>query len=172
MFLGQSRHTSIRSGSGCSSGSCMTRSGQSGTDQLPLKVRALRTAFGSFLNNAIAKSASSPGPPFDDRRWIGQLKSWTRDRETDCWPATHQHQRRSNAVNDTEETAGLMTQAALTLFRSDPSSLNNGEPSLGTVDVVLNRSSAYADGANDGPINLDRKTATVGRDPRQLWDSR
>jgi hypothetical protein len=32
-----------------------------------------------ILKNAIVKSAWSPGPPFDDRRWIGPLKSGTRD---------------------------------------------------------------------------------------------
>jgi hypothetical protein len=45
------------------------------------------------------------------------------------------------------------------------------EPSLGTVDIVLNRPSADADGSNNGPINFDRKAPSVGRDPCKLWDS-
>ena len=51
------------------------------------------------------------------------------------------------------------------------SSLDDGEPSLGTVDIVPNRPPADTDGADDDPVNLDRNAPSVGRDPCKLRDA-
>ena len=57
-----------------------------------------------------------------------------------------------------------MAQATLDIITGQgASSLDDGEPSLGTVDIVLNRPSADADRSNNGPINFDRKAPSVGR---------
>src|SRR5258708_37769484 len=85
--------------------------------------------------------------------------------------------RRAASGHSIQDTASVRAwrRLRLSVFKrrccASASSPDAGESSLGAGDFVLNCPAADADGANNGPINLHRKAAALGRDPRTLLDS-